>query len=178
MKILVFSYISLLTLLPPLQFSILIYQKTAIDRAKILSPLVFINFFWKETALPKKNFQPFCPERKKCHFWGRSPKSVKFKKCLYPSFFVKSGSTIAQINRVDERNWMVFLDFWYLEKQIFCYIFAIYWRPFWKMARNHHRGSFFSKKNARFGFSTKFCHRKTVYLKFDPDLPTPIFIYR
>ena len=113
--------------------------------------------------MPKKIFSTILPRTEKCHFWGRSPKSVKLKKCLSPSFFVQSGSTIAQINRVDERNWMVFLDFWYLEKQIFCYIFAIYWRPFWKMARNHHRGSFFSKKNARFGFSTKFGFKKCMF---------------
>ena len=104
LKIVVFSYISLLTLLPPLQFSILIYQKTAIDRAKILSPLFFINFFLIRNSIAKKNFSTILPRTEKCHFWGQSPKSVKLKKCLSPSFFVQSGSTIAQINRVDERN--------------------------------------------------------------------------
>ena len=45
LKVLVFSYISLLTQLPPLNFQIVNTEKTATDRAKIFSPIFFFRFF-------------------------------------------------------------------------------------------------------------------------------------
>ena len=41
-----------------------------------------------------------------------------------PSFFVQSGSTKAQNDRIDERNRLVSLDFWYLEKWVFFYFLS------------------------------------------------------
>ena len=79
-KFVVFSYISLLTLLPPLQLSIVISQKTAIDRAKIFSPLFFIYFFLQEKVLAKKKFLTLCPELNNVVFWAEARKASNFRK--------------------------------------------------------------------------------------------------
>ena len=63
-----------------LKFSIVISQKMAIDRAKIFSPLFFINFFLQEKVLAKKKFKTLCPELKNVVFWAEARKASNFKK--------------------------------------------------------------------------------------------------
>ena len=87
LKIVVFYYISLLTLLPPLQFSILNYQKTGKDRAKILSPLFFIVFFsHKNKHCRKKNFNHIAQNRK-MSFLGPKPEKRKTLKVINSLIF-------------------------------------------------------------------------------------------
>ena len=58
----------------------------AIDRAKIFSPLFFINFFLQEKVLAKKNFQTLCPELKNVVFRAEARKASNFKKGQCPHF--------------------------------------------------------------------------------------------
>ena len=96
-------------------------QKTVKDRAKIFSPLFFFYFFTYETGWAKLKKIQLLPVLKNVTIFRRNTKSDKFERAITSLFFVQFSSTKAQINRLDERNPLVSLFFWYLENWIKSY---------------------------------------------------------